>query len=75
MRQFRTFVSDQLNVWGNVFISCEKGLIDDPVWEGYDEFYSSQLRLPSYRLVWDMSKDGWTGRFASHVEAALAGQP
>lgn len=72
MRQFRTFVSDQFNIWEYAYISHEKGLMSDNVWEGYDAFYSSQLRLPSYRLIWKKGKNGWTGGFARHLDAVLA---
>ena len=70
-RQFSTYVSDQINIWENIYIAHEKGLVDERVWEGYDEFYSSQLRLPSYRLIWAKNKDGWTGEFAQHAESVL----
>jgi hypothetical protein len=70
-RQFSTFVSDQLNIWENVYVAHEKGLIEDNIWAGYDQFYSSQMRLASYRLIWERNKGGWTGEFAQHVESAL----
>jgi hypothetical protein len=72
LRQFSTYVSDQMNIWEDIYITHEKGLIDDRVWEGYDEYYSSQLRLPSYRQIWAKKKDGWTGEFARHAESVLA---
>jgi hypothetical protein len=71
MPQFRTFVSDQFNIWEYTYISHEKGLMDDDIWKGYDKFYSSQLRLPSYQMIWEKNKDGWTGGFARHAEAVL----
>ena len=71
-RQFSTYVSDQINIWENIYIAHEKGLVDERVWEGYDAFYSGQLRLPSYRRTWARIKDGWTGEFADHAESVLS---
>ena len=73
LRQFRTYVSDQVNIWENVYIAHETGLISDTIWEGYNQYYSGQMKLPAYRFVWERNKDGWTGDFARHVETVLAG--
>ena len=72
LRQFTTFIADQLNVWEYAFISHENGLMEDSIWEGYDTFYSSQLRLPSYQTYWEENKGGWTTEFRRHADATLA---
>lgn len=71
--QFRAFVSDQINIWENIYVTYHKGLLDVAIWEGYDSFYSSQMRLPAYRLIWEEAREGWSGDFANHVDAAIAG--
>lgn len=70
--QFRAFVADLVNIWENIYITHQKGLIDTAIWEGYDSFYGSQIRLPAYRRIWEEGRDGWSGDFAKHVDAALA---
>ena len=75
LRQFRTFVSDQINIWEYVYIAHESGLLNDTIWEGYNEFYSGQMKLPAYRFIWEQSKEGWTGGFAAHVESVLEDTP
>ena len=72
LRQFRTYVSDQINIWENLYVAHQTGLINDTIWEGYNQFYTGQMKLPAYRFIWEQYKDGWTGDFAMHVESALA---
>ena len=71
LQQFNVFLADGLNVWEYAFISHDRGLMDDTIWEGYDRFYSSQLRLPSYRSFWEGNRDGWTEEFQHHADSVL----
>ena len=72
-RQFNTFLADQLNVWEYAFVTHENGLMEDPIWEGYNRYFSSQLILPSYQTYWERNKGGWTDEFIRHTDVVLGG--
>ncbi|MCP5347708.1 MAG: hypothetical protein R3F41_08850 [Gammaproteobacteria bacterium] len=69
LRQFRTFVADTFNTWEYGFITHSRGMMDDTIWDGWDQYYRSELTKVSYQWFWNSSKMGFSDEFRAYVDS------
>jgi hypothetical protein len=72
LRQFRTFVADTFNTWEYGFITHSRGMMDDTIWGGWDQYYRNELKKESYQWFWNSSKMGFSDDFRNYVDSIQA---
>jgi len=72
LRQYLTFVADNMNAWEFAYITHKNGAMDDNIWNGWDGFYKSELATKPFRQFWHEYRQTYSPAFREYLDSQLA---
>jgi len=70
--QVMTFVADTLNAWEFAFITYNNGAMEDTIWNGWDNYYRSELKTEPFKVFWNEGGENFSPDFNFYVESIIS---
>ena len=70
--QVESWIAGQFNVWEFAFLTHDNGMMEDNVWEGYDNHFRTVLKQPGRLRFWSEGQEGFSPAFRMYVDSILA---
>ena len=68
LRRFSEFVTSEFDIWEQAFVNFRETMIDQVIWEGWDEFGREKLTTKGHKAVWKKTRLQYHGSFREHIE-------
>ncbi len=70
-RQYDTYTRSVLNVWEHAYYNNRAGLMEDDLWEAWNESFQSNSAA-TWRTIWARDKKGYGREFREYVDSLLS---
>jgi hypothetical protein len=68
-------IVNEIDFWQSVFVHHMRGLMPDDIWERWDSWCKSKLKLRYYQNLWaSANKDKYVDEFKTYVNTILSGK-
>jgi len=69
--QVGAYLADKFNAWEFAFLTHENGMMEDNIWQGWDDHYRTVLQQSGGRWFWGEGREGFSPAFRTYLDSIL----